>query len=548
MCHTCQVWHIYSPPPIISLLHFRSTFLKLRTDKLIKLFNIILEKKNQMKKLLILLIIVLGCIPAYSGCWKWNSYKKIIWTGGVDPDYFPKPAAYGDSTLIYLDKFPSTDTITKNTYSGAVLWRTKDAGSTFHPMAGYVHNDPVYEADSIRDGRQGRSLTYTNKIVLLDENRIYLAGESEILHVSTDGGKTWDIRRVFPSGAAVGLNWRTFNDFDTHASGLGAFCFKNVRVPIDQPKKLRDTIAITTDDWKTAKWVNISKIDTELQATRVCIADSNTIYVGGFIIGGAYPAIICKSNDKGLTWTNITFPDMPNFEIFAIDFINKDTGWVAGVDCITLFSQGYCTIYKTIDGGKTWELQYHTNNNTYGFTFLRFTDALNGWALGTSSGGTLTDSTSDIVLFHTIDGGKTWTRELTDQNGYNLGIAFGMAVGSAKNANIFLGWHLFQYVDDCTSGVEETLPPMPEELNSFPNPIASNRSGRLLLGDTYGESLEGVYLYDSRGSNISNYISYELSGEGELNFNLNPGLASGAYMITVVFGINRVKYCKVVVE
>ena len=232
----------------------------------------------------------------------------------------------------------------------------------------------------------------------------------------------------------------------------------------------------------------------------------------------------------------------------SFSFINKDTGWIAGVDEKFFRSEEYNIIYKTIDGGKTWQEQYHNNDGTFGFNFIRFADSLNGWALANSTGKAVTDSTTDMVLYHTTDGGTTWVREYSNRNGYNMGVAFALAVGSAKNANIILGFNLFQYVDDCSSGVEEQLPPMPEALKSFPNPIGSNRSGRLQLGNTYGESLEGVYLYDSQGANISAYISYEMTSDGELNFKLASDLARGTYMITVVFGINRVQYCKIIVE
>ena len=89
---------------------------------------------------------------------------------------------------------------------------------------------------------------------------------------------------------------------------------------------------------------------------------------------------------------------------------------------------------------------------------------------------------------------------------------------------------------------------MPEELKSFPNPIGSNRSAKLQLGNTYGDVLEGVYLYDSRGMNASAHISYTITSNGELNFKLDSDLASGTYIVTVQFGTNRIKYCKVIVE
>ncbi len=507
-------------------------------------------KENKMKKMLILTMMVLFSVPVYSGCWKMDKHKYIF-TGGIG-SMLGGSAAYGDSTFYYLEHTLVGDTVKKIQHFGSLFWRTRDAGTNFELFAGYINNNHDYETDSIADGYEGQTLNDMHKVVLHDTNRIYVAGESNELLVSKDAGKTWEVRQVMlvPNSNPSGSYWRTFNDFDTHPSGLGVFCFDQIRVPWSAPK-LYDTIAITTDDWKTSKWLNVGKGDTSVYLTRVCIADSNTIYCsGGAHINGVEHPVIIKSSDKGNTWTYI-FLDNPEVDyrwFNSLNFIDKNIGWIAGSD--RKGSNYFCTIYKTTDGGLTWKQQMHDDyNNFRGIPKIQFANDKVGFALGNCGGFTESDSTTDLIAFRTKDGGDTWIRILPDSLGYEFDTMVDLAVGSPTNAYIVIGWYLFKYDDNCeVSGAEEHLPPMPEELKSFPNPIGSNRSAKLQLGNTYGDNLEGVYLYDSRGLDASAHISYTLTSSGELNFKLDSDLARGTYMITVQFGINRVKYCKIIVE
>ncbi len=504
-----------------------------------------------MKKLFILLLIVLYNVPAYSGCWRVDTHK-ILFTGGIGCGSWGGTAAYGDSILYYLEHPLVQDTILHDSQMGALFWRTTDAAKTFELFAGNIHNNPVYETDTIADGYWGASLLNMRKIVILDANKIYVAGENEVLLYSDNAGKSWDGIKVIPSLPYNGMlrNARTFNDFDTDSTGLGVMCFEQIRVP-HGAEHLYDTIALTTDGWKTSKWVNISNGGTRVYVAKLCIADSNTIYLtGNTRINNRDCPLVGKSIDKGLTWTYNLFTQFgSNWAYFqAIDFISKDVGWIAGFEEIG--NTYHCIIYKTIDGGLTWVRQMHENHfSSRGIQKIQFANDSVGYALAKCGGFAESGNKSDIVAFRTIDGGNTWNRIYQDTLGTAHSTAVDLVVGSPTTAYIIVGWFLFKYVDNCeSSGIEERLPPMPEELKSFPNPIGSNRSAKLQLGNTYGDVLEGVYLYDSRGMNASAHISYTMTSNGELNFKLDSDLASGTYIVTVQFGTNRIKYCKVIVE
>ena len=68
-----------------------------------------------------------------------------------------------------------------------------------------------------------------------------------------------------------------------------------------------------------------------------------------------------------------------------IFFINADTGWVVN---------GSGLVYKTVDGGDTWDNTFGTS--TY-FRCVGFSSPMKGWA------GTLSD-----LFYATSDGGETW--------------------------------------------------------------------------------------------------------------------------------------------
>lgn len=59
-------------------------------------------------------------------------------------------------------------------------------------------------------------------------------------------------------------------------------------------------------------------------------------------------------------------------------------------------------ILRTVDGGATWEVQYH-EPMVY-FRCVGFASESRGWA-GTLTAGTPTE---DTRLFETVDGGATW--------------------------------------------------------------------------------------------------------------------------------------------
>lgn len=109
--------------------------------------------------------------------------------------------------------------------------------------------------------------------------------------------------------------------------------------------------------------------------------------------------------------------------LMDVFFINTDTGWIAGYDCIL----------KTTNGGLDWEIQDSTK---YEFWAIHFTNADRGFAVGYKPSGV------HGFIYQTENGGEDWY--LKDSTDYELNdICFvdsdtGFAVGGGRSQTTIL--------------------------------------------------------------------------------------------------------------
>ncbi len=129
-----------------------------------------------------------------------------------------------------------------------------------------------------------------------------------------------------------------------------------------------------TDDYGTS-WNNISDgfFDTpSIGAIEVAVNDPNIVYVGtgsdglrSNIISGKG---VYKSIDAGKTWDHIGLEKAGQIGAVEIDPTNSNIVWVAAIGDAFKANEER-GIYKTIDGGVTWEKMLHISNTT-GFADL----------------------------------------------------------------------------------------------------------------------------------------------------------------------------------
>lgn len=215
-----------------------------------------------------------------------------------------------------------------------------------------------------------------------------------------------------------------------------------------------------------ASWTRIDKSNARGAYTSAAITD-NTVLVGSHDCG------ISKTVDSGTNWSP------------ANSGINA-----ASIKSMLLTGNGYFFvsveyqgIYRSSDGGNTWELK----NNGYS-TLLE--DYKNFNTLITTTSGTLYASSDGEGVYASTDNGDTWTRSLTGlTNKYVEGIAL------HPNGSIFAatsGGGIFVSSDGGTTWVKTNA----ESIDTYTNAIAIEPNGHIFAA--FGS--KGVYRSTDLGS------------------------------------------------
>jgi hypothetical protein len=156
----------------------------------------------------------------------------------------------------------------------------------------------------------------------------------------------------------------------------------------------------------------------------ITIVNANTVWALAYDGANTTNVIqeFTRTTDGGTTWTAGTIDvGNPALGINNISAISATTAWVSAVNGTDGTGS---VVYKTSDGGATWEQQ-----NPSGFTgaasfvnFVHFFDANVGFAMGDPNGG-------EFEIWRSTDGGDSWTLVpganipafLSGEYGYNGG-------------------------------------------------------------------------------------------------------------------------------
>jgi photosystem II stability/assembly factor-like uncharacterized protein len=107
---------------------------------------------------------------------------------------------------------------------------------------------------------------------------------------------------------------------------------------------------------------------------------------------------VLRTSDGGATWSRLTIPGAEKLDFRDIDAVSEDVAFV-----LSIGSGESSRIYKTIDAGRTWALQFTNTDPKAFFDAMAFWDPNRGIAFSDSVDG-------QLVILRTTDGGKTWTR------------------------------------------------------------------------------------------------------------------------------------------
>ena len=169
-------------------------------------------------------------------------------------------------------------------------------------------------------------------------------------------------------------------------------------------KAMKEKSSFKDFHWQYIGPTNISGRCTDVEAV-IPRGESYTIWIGS-ATGGVW-----KSENEGSTFESV-FDDMPTASIgdIAIDPNDPDVVWVGtGEANIFRSSNAGCGIFKTTDGGKTWKNMGLENTMTIGR--IRINPKNSNIVYVAATGHEWTPN-EERGLFKTTDGGKTWEKIL----------------------------------------------------------------------------------------------------------------------------------------
>lgn len=133
---------------------------------------------------------------------------------------------------------------------------------------------------------------------------------------------------------------------------------------------------------------------------------------------------IVRTNDGGVTWYDVTPAKLADAGYLVYpDFFDANHAWIQFPDMNKYPNGG--KLYRTSDGGNTWE----SFTTPFSGGAIHFIDEQNGWVLADLGVGA---GSMAVSVFKTGDGGATWQRVYT--NDTNLeGAADTLPLGGIKN-------------------------------------------------------------------------------------------------------------------
>jgi photosystem II stability/assembly factor-like uncharacterized protein len=222
--------------------------------------------------------------------------------------------------------------------AGNTVLRTLDGGGSWQNISPADTSGPIYVS-----------------IKFIDENVGWMSSNSGEILKSTNGGISWELNKKCNLTARLAV----FNANSVYALVPG--------VIIEKLYKTFDGGAI----WDSVQF----SIPKNYRESGMFFANANCGWIttengtGGTIIND-YPVVMTE--DAGITWSSSDL--LKDGGVTCVYFVTDKIGWVAGFN----------NIYKTIDGGKHWNLEFSTNNGELHAKDIHFCNASCGWIINYS--------------------------------------------------------------------------------------------------------------------------------------------------------------------
>jgi len=365
------------------------------------------------------------------------------------------------------------------------IFQTVDGGSTWREM---LIGEPREDVTDIS---------------MADGNHIWLCTDHGRIYGTTDGGVSWTVQFYDTSKTKFFNYIKMFDLYNGVAEG-------------DGPPGARALVLKTTDGGD--HWTSVPN---SLEGSSGSIwqrIDFVNPDVGYFFVSGSGPQGLFKTTDGGITWSETHYPPVvagnpPYAEV--IRFYDERVGLVI---------PGKSLVYRTVDGGTTWEL--FASPHTGGGSDIEFIP-------GNPAKVWMTDwSNNYSKLYFSTDTGKTWTAQPSVAGGRDI---------------IFLndkyGWLLGDngVLYRTTTGglvgvVDRGVPAKPGTFSlrqNYPNPFNPRTTIELSISRSGYVTLR---IFNLLGVEVATVLARELiAGTYKVHWDA-AGLPSGAYFYRLTAG------------
>jgi photosystem II stability/assembly factor-like uncharacterized protein len=213
-----------------------------------------------------------------------------------------------------------------------------------------------------------------------DAHNIWAVGHANIFLNSVDGGDTWEVNKEFLAGYQTFHRWPLS---DTFMDDIIKITYVNPRKgwALGAYSQLYQTV----DGGRNWEKMRVSPLNR--RSFDICFIDSLRGWVSGYWGGGGCLAspVIKQTLDGGLSWQMIWFDFVRLLN--SLQFVNDSSGWRLDYD----------TIFKTNNGGRSWQSQQRFS---FGLNDFYFFDNQMGWIVADAG-----------KILHTLDGGQTWIQQ-----------------------------------------------------------------------------------------------------------------------------------------